>query len=142
VYHSFFKFQFSQKAVGPVHPIGSYHTIKRSDTMTYENNFTLPAELLEQIAANCHPGIDFIPDLNRIVVNAAMKTQPQQYLDAAPNRLTSDRQDHTNGFKPKTVSSADTQSRGWMGESSKVENKGHKCQMTVKHEVNEHRIVV
>jgi hypothetical protein len=36
--------------------------------MTYQNNFTLPSELLEQIASD---GLDFLPELVRIMINAA-----------------------------------------------------------------------
>ncbi len=43
--------------------------------MTYQSDFTLPPELLEQIA---NQGFDFIPKLIRVVVNAAMETQRQQ----------------------------------------------------------------
>lgn len=68
--------------------------------MTYQSDFTLPPELLEQIA---NQGFDFIPELIRVVVNAAMETQRQQYLGAAPYQRTAERQGHANGFKPKTV---------------------------------------
>ncbi len=37
--------------------------------MTYQDDFTLPAELLEQITSE---GFDFLPELIRILVNAAM----------------------------------------------------------------------
>jgi hypothetical protein len=37
--------------------------------MTYRNNFTLPAELLEQIAVE---GFDVLPYLIRIIDNAAV----------------------------------------------------------------------
>jgi putative transposase len=68
--------------------------------MTYQSDFTLPPELLEQIA---HQGFDFIPELIRIVVNEAMEAQRQQFLGAAPYQRTAERQGHANGFKPKTV---------------------------------------
>jgi transposase-like protein len=68
--------------------------------MTYQDDFTLPPELLEQIAIQ---GFDFIPELIRIVVNEAMDAQRQQYLGAAPYQRTAERQGHANGFKPKTV---------------------------------------
>jgi flagellar biosynthesis protein FliQ len=38
--------------------------------MTYQNGFTLPTELLEQVAEQ---GLDFIPELIRIVINTAMQ---------------------------------------------------------------------
>ena len=68
--------------------------------MTYQGDFTLPPELLEQIALQ---GFDFLPELIRIVVNEAMEIQRQQYLGAAPYQRTAERQGHANGFKPKTV---------------------------------------
>lgn len=68
--------------------------------MTYQNDCTLPTELLEQIASN---GFDQLPELIRIVVNAAMQAERQQYLGAAPYQRTPDRQDQANGYKPKTV---------------------------------------
>jgi len=68
--------------------------------MTYQGDFTLPSELLEQIAAH---GFDKLPELIRIVVNAAMQAERQQYLGAAPYQRTPERQDQANGYKPKTV---------------------------------------
>ena len=68
--------------------------------MTYQNDFTLPTELLEQIAAN---GFDKLPELIRVVVNAAMQAERQQYLRAEPYQRTPKRQDRANGYKPKTV---------------------------------------
>lgn len=74
--------------------------------MTYQGDFTLPTELLEQIAAD---GFDKghkcskLPELIRIVVNAAMRAERQQYLGAAPYQRTPERQDQANGYKPKTV---------------------------------------
>jgi putative transposase len=68
--------------------------------MTYQGDFTLPTELLEQIASN---GIEKVPELIRIVINAAMQAERQQYLGAAPYQRTPERQDQANGYKPKTV---------------------------------------
>jgi len=68
--------------------------------MTYQGDFTLPTELLEQIATH---GFDQLPELIRVVVNAAMQAERQQYLGAAPYQRTPDRQDQANGYKPKTV---------------------------------------
>jgi putative transposase len=69
--------------------------------MTYQSDFTLPSELLEQIASQ---GFEVLPELIRIVINAAMQAERQQYLRAAPYQHTPDRLGHSNGFKPKTVS--------------------------------------
>jgi transposase-like protein len=68
--------------------------------MTYQGDFTLPSELLEQIAAQ---GFDVLPELIRIVINAAMQAERQQYLRAAPYQHAPDRRGHANGYKPKTV---------------------------------------
>jgi putative transposase len=68
--------------------------------MTYQGDFTLPTELLKQIAAN---GFEQLPELIRVVVNAAMQAERQQYLGAEPYQRTPKRQDQANGYKPKTV---------------------------------------
>jgi len=68
--------------------------------MTYQNDFTLPSGLLEQIASQ---GFEALPELIRIVINAAMQAERQQYLGAAPYQHSPDRQGHANGYKPKTV---------------------------------------
>jgi putative transposase len=68
--------------------------------MTYQGDFTLPSEFLEQIATQ---GFDILPELIRIVINAAMQAERQQYLGAAPYQHSPDRNGHANGFKPKTV---------------------------------------
>lgn len=68
--------------------------------MTYQGDFTLPAELLKEITEQ---GIDFIPELIRILVNAAMKAERQDYLRAAPYQHSPERQGHANGYKPKTL---------------------------------------
>jgi putative transposase len=68
--------------------------------MTYRGDFTLPADLLEQIADQ---GFEALPELIRIVVNAAMEAERQQHLKAEPYQRTPEREAHANGFKPKTV---------------------------------------
>jgi putative transposase len=68
--------------------------------MTYRGDFTLPSEILEQITAE---GFEALPELIRIVVNAAMQAERQQYLNAAPYQRTPEREAHANGFKPKTM---------------------------------------
>ena len=42
--------------------------------MTYQGDFTLPEQLLEQITAQ---GTEFLPELIRVLVNAAMKAAAQ-----------------------------------------------------------------
>jgi putative transposase len=68
--------------------------------MTCQKDCTLPNELLEQITEQ---GLDYPPELIRIVVNAAMKAERHHYLGAAPYERSEQRRDQANGFKPKTV---------------------------------------
>jgi len=68
--------------------------------MTYQDDFTLPNELLEQITAQ---GFEFLPELIRILLNTAMKAERQQYLRAAPYQHSPERTGHANGYKPKTM---------------------------------------
>lgn len=69
--------------------------------MTYQDDFTLPTELLEQVAEQ---GLDFLPELIRIVINTAMQVERQKHLGVGPYERSAERQAHANGFKPKTVS--------------------------------------
>jgi transposase-like protein len=49
-------------------------------------------------------GLDFLPELIRIVINTAMQAERQKYLGVGPYERSTKRQGHANGFKPKTVS--------------------------------------
>ena len=64
-----------------------------------QTDFTLPAELLEQIAEQ---GFDALPELIRIVINEAMRLERQNYLGVAPYQRSPERRGQANGFKPKT----------------------------------------
>jgi putative transposase len=68
--------------------------------MTYQPDFTVPGELLDQITEQ---GLDFIPELVRILVNAAMRAEREQYLGAGPYQRSSQRQGYANGYKDKTL---------------------------------------
>jgi len=68
--------------------------------MTYREDFTLPAGLLERINKQ---GFDILPELIQVLINAAMQAERQQYLKAEPYQHTEERQGHSNGYKPKTV---------------------------------------
>ena len=68
--------------------------------MTYEKDYTIPEDIMEQI---CEQGLDALPELIRIVVNAAMYIERQKHIGAGPYERTPERQGHANGFKPKTV---------------------------------------
>jgi transposase-like protein len=68
--------------------------------MAYQNDFTLPEEIVEQIAAN---GMDYLPELIRTMINTAMQIERQRYLKAGLYERNEDRQGHANGYKDKTV---------------------------------------
>lgn len=68
--------------------------------MAYQNDFTLPAEIVEQIAAN---GMDYLPELIRTMINTAMQIERQRYLKAGLYERNEERQGHANGYKDKTV---------------------------------------
>jgi putative transposase len=55
---------------------------------------------LEQI---CEEGFDALPELIRIMINAAMKIEREKHLGAGSYERTPERQGYANGFKPKTV---------------------------------------
>jgi transposase-like protein len=68
--------------------------------MTYPEDFTLPKEYLEQLADQ---GMEFIPELIRILLNAAMRVDRQKHLGASPYERSPERKGYANGFKDKTV---------------------------------------
>ena len=68
--------------------------------MTHQNDCTLPVELLEQVAEQ---GLDYLPELIRIVINSAMQAERQKYLGVSPYVRSNERQGHSNGYKPKTI---------------------------------------
>jgi putative transposase len=73
---------------------------KKETTITYQSDFTVSSELLEQIAME---GFEVLPELIRIVINAAIQAERLQYLEAAPYQHTPNRQGLANGCKPKTI---------------------------------------
>ncbi len=68
--------------------------------MTYPGDFTVPAELVEQLRTQ---GLQAVPELIRIVLNAAMQAERAEHLQAAPYQHTIERRGYANGYKPKTV---------------------------------------
>jgi len=50
--------------------------------MTYREDFTLPAELLERVSKQ---GFDILPELIEAILNAAMQAERQQHPRAAPS---------------------------------------------------------
>lgn len=68
--------------------------------MTYREDFTLPAGLLAQVQEQ---GLDVLPELIRVILNAAMQAEREQHMNAEPYQRTSEREAHANGYKAKTV---------------------------------------
>ena len=68
--------------------------------MIYKHNFTLPGELAADIADQ---GFEFMPELLRLVINAAMQMERQKYLGVEPYERGPERRDQANGYKPKTM---------------------------------------
>ena len=68
--------------------------------MTHKSDCTLPTDILEQLAEQ---GLDFLPELIRIVLNSAMRVERQEYLGVQPYERSPKRNDHANGYKPKTM---------------------------------------
>jgi transposase-like protein len=68
--------------------------------MTYRDDFTLPAELLEQVQEQ---GLEALPELIRVIINTAMQAEREQHMNAAPYQRTIEREAHANGYKPKTM---------------------------------------
>lgn len=68
--------------------------------MTYRNDSTLSDDLLETIAEN---GMEALPEVLRLLLNAAMLLERQKHLGAGPYERTPERSAHANGFKDKTV---------------------------------------
>jgi transposase-like protein len=68
--------------------------------MTEHSHYTLPAEWLDHIQAQ---GLEALPDLLTILLNAAMRAEREHHLRARPYEHAPARTGHANGFKPKTV---------------------------------------
>ena len=68
--------------------------------MTCRNDSTLSAGLLETLTEN---GMDALPDVLRLLLNAAMLLERQKHLGAGPYERTLERTAHVNGFKDKTI---------------------------------------
>lgn len=68
--------------------------------MTYPNHFTIPAEIMEQIAQE---GIGYIPQIIEQLMNVAMKAEREQYLKAGIYERNEEREGYANGYKPKIL---------------------------------------
>lgn len=68
--------------------------------MTYQQHYTLPTELLEQIASE---GLDALPEMIRVLLNVTMQAERQQHLGVGPYERSPERRDQANGYKAKTI---------------------------------------
>ena len=65
--------------------------------MTYQKDFTLQTELLEQAAEE---DLDFIPERIWIAANISKQMEHQKYLGVFPYELALERHGHSNSLKP------------------------------------------
>ncbi len=68
--------------------------------MTHQKDYTLKDKLVDELLAN---GLEGLPELLRVLVNASMQAERERYLRAGEYERTENRQGYANGFKPKTV---------------------------------------
>ena len=68
--------------------------------MTYQQNCTLPNDLVEQIMMQ---GLDAVPEMIGTLINLAMQIERQAYIGVGPYERSPERRDSANGYKPKTV---------------------------------------
>ena len=68
--------------------------------MTRKVDSSLTPDLVDLIIEQ---GLDGLPELIRIVVNAAIQAERQRYLGAEPYERTPQRRGQANGYKPKQV---------------------------------------
>jgi putative transposase len=68
--------------------------------MTYQDDFTLPTELLEQLTEQ---GLEGLHEMIRVLVNQAMRMERHNHLQARPYERTEGRRGYANGYKPKRV---------------------------------------
>ena len=63
--------------------------------MTHQNDYILTSALAEK-------GLVAVPELLRVLINNAMRTERAKYLQADEYERSEDRKGHANGYKPKT----------------------------------------
>lgn len=68
--------------------------------MTHPNNYTLKADWIGELLGH---GLEGLPELLRILLDAAMQAEREKYLQAGEYERTEKRQGYANGYKPKTV---------------------------------------
>ena len=78
---------------------GAYHDIFILHCVS-DLHGSLPTELTDLIIEQ---GFDYLPELIRILLNAAMQAERQQHLGVEPYERSSKRQGYANGFKQKMM---------------------------------------
>ena len=68
--------------------------------MTYQDDFTLSAALLEQHSTQ---GLGALPDLFPVLLNAAMQIERQKHLGPATHERTEERTGHATGYNDKIL---------------------------------------
>lgn len=68
--------------------------------MALTSDCSLPSEVVELLIEQ---GLDALPELIRVVINATMQAEREKYLGAAPYERTESRRGYANGYKNKTV---------------------------------------
>jgi len=68
--------------------------------MALTSDCSLPREVVELLIEQ---GLDALPELIRVIINATMQAEREQYLGAAPYERTESRRGYANGYKNKTV---------------------------------------
>jgi len=68
--------------------------------MTYRADYSISEDLLKEITEQ---GLDVVPELIRILVNAAMQIERQRYLGVEPYERSPERRGRANGYKSKTM---------------------------------------
>jgi transposase-like protein len=99
--HPFFSQVRFSNVVGLVYPFRNTNSNERRITMTYQDHCTLLAEFSERIAAD---GVDALPELIRILFDAAMPVERQQNLGARPYERSPARRGGANGLEPAMIS--------------------------------------
>jgi putative transposase len=73
---------------------------KKENPMTHQHDYSLSPSLLEELNRT---GLDGIPEMLKVLINAAMQAERSKYLQAGEYERTEERKGYANGYKPKTV---------------------------------------
>ena len=68
--------------------------------MTHQEHFTLPEEIMERIIED---GLEYMPEIIRILINTAMKMERQKYIGVKAYERSEERRGYANGYKAKKM---------------------------------------